>query len=381
MLTEMQGSCDERFAPVRDAFARNFELGLDVGASVAVTVDGEFVVDLWAGHTDEERTQPWQRDTIINVWSTTKTMTALCALVLADKGELDFDSPVSRYWPEFASGGRAGIEVRHLMGHTAGLPAWNPPVTEADLNDWEKSTSMLAAQEPWWEPGTMSGYHAVSQGHLIGEVVRRITGQTLGRFFADEIAVPLGADFHIGLPAEHDQRTARVIPPPPLPLDLLPQDSIAYRTLTGPQLRAEASWENAWRRAEIPAANGQGNARSVATVQSLVACGGSLGGVTLLSGKGCDRIFDVQAVGTDLVLGIPLRLGMGYGIVGDETPLGPSAKACFWGGWGGSIVVVDLDRRMCIAYVMNRMGEGTVGDERGAGIVISAYAALAGVTR
>jgi CubicO group peptidase (beta-lactamase class C family) len=376
----MHGSCDEQFAPVRDAFARNFELGLEVGASVAVTVDGEFVVDLWAGHTDEERTQPWERDTIINVWSTTKTMTALCALVLADRGELDFDSPVSRYWPEFAAGGKTGVEVRHLMGHTAGLAAWNQPVTEADLYDWEKSTSMLAAQEPWWEPGTMSGYHAVSQGHLVGEVVRRITGQTLGRFFAHEIAGPLGADFHIGLPAEHDHRTVRVIPPPPLPLDLLPHDSIAYRTFTGPFLRAETSWENAWRRAELPAVNGQGNARSVATVQSLVACGGSLGGVTLLSGQGCDRIFDVQSVGPDLVLGAPMRLGMGYGIVGDETPLGPSAKACFWGGWGGSIVVADLDRRMCIAYVMNRMGEGTTGDERGAAIVMGAYAALAGVT-
>ena len=133
-------------------------------------------------------------------------------------------------------------------------------MTETDLYDWEKSTSMLAAQEPWWEPGTASGYHAITQGHLIGEVVRRITGQTLGRFFADEIAGPLGADFHIGLPAEHDHRAARVIPPPPLPLDLVPQDSIAYRTFTGPQLRAEASWEDAWRRAEIPAANGQGNA-------------------------------------------------------------------------------------------------------------------------
>ncbi|MGD9704467.1 MAG: serine hydrolase domain-containing protein [Acidimicrobiia bacterium] len=380
-MTEIHGTCDERFAPVRAAFERNFEKGLDVGASAAVTIDGEFVVDIWAGHTDEDRTQPWERDTIINVWSTTKTMTALCALVLADRGELDFHSPVARYWPEFAAAGKAGVQVRHLMSHSAGLSGWNQPVTEADIYDWEKSTSMLAAQEPWWEPGTASGYHAITQGHLVGEVVRRITGQTLGQFFAAEIAGPLGADFHIGLPAEHDHRTARVFPPPALPIDLLPTDSIPFKTFTGPPLRAEASWEDAWRRAEIPAANGQGNARSVAAVQSLVACGGSLGGVTLLSPQGCDRIFEVQSVGTDLVLGVPVRYGMGYGIIGEEMPLGPSTKACFWGGWGGSIVIVDLENRMCVTYVMNRMGEGTLGDERGAGIVVGAYEAIAGVSR
>jgi len=379
-MTEIHGSCDDRFASVREAFTTNFEEGLDVGASVAVTVDGEMVVDLWGGHVDEERTTPWERDTIINVWSTTKTMTALCALVLADRGELDLDAPVARYWPEFAAAGKDGVLVRNVMSHTAGVPAWDPPVVEDDLYDWEKSTSMLAAQAPWWEPGTASGYHAISQGHLVGEIVRRITGQSLGTFFAHEIAGPLGADFHIGLPPDHDHRTVRVIPPPPLPVGTLPTDSIAYRAFTGPPLRAEASWDEAWRRAEIPAANGQGNARSVATVQTIVACGGEANGVRLLSEKTCERIFEVQSVGTDLVLGVPLRLGIGYGIVGDEVPLTPSPTTCFWGGWGGSIVTADLANRMCVTYVMNRMGEGTVGDIRGAMIVAGAYSALAALS-
>ncbi|HEY5153157.1 MAG TPA: serine hydrolase domain-containing protein, partial [Acidimicrobiales bacterium] len=217
-MAEIHGTWDERFVGVRDALAQNFEDAGDVGASAAVMVDGELVVDIWGGHTDEGRTTPWERDTITNVWSTTKTMTALCALVLADRGELDVDAPVARYWPEFAANGKEGVLVRHLLGHTAGLPGWDEPMTDADLCDWEKATSTLAAQAPWWEPGTASGYHAITQGFLVGEVVRRVSGQSLGTFFAKELAGPLGADFHIGLPPEHDHRVSPVIPPPVLEL-------------------------------------------------------------------------------------------------------------------------------------------------------------------
>src|SRR5215211_3452351 len=212
-MVDIYGTCDERFAAVRDAFGVNFDKGFDVGASVAVVVEGEIVVDLWAGSVDEERTAPWERDTIVNVWSTTKTMTALCALMLADRGEPDFAAPAARYWPDFAANGKEAVEVRHLMSHTAGLPGWQEPMATADLYDWDKATSLLAAQAPWWEPGTASGYHALTQGYLVGEVVRRITGKTLGTFFAEEVATPLGADFHIGLEAKHDGRVAPVIPP------------------------------------------------------------------------------------------------------------------------------------------------------------------------
>ncbi|MDA0365193.1 MAG: serine hydrolase, partial [Chloroflexi bacterium] len=156
--------------------------------------------DLWSGFADEARTRPWERDTIINVYSTTKTMTALCALMLADRGELDLHAPVARYWPEFAQNGKGAIEVRHLLSHSSGLSGWEQPLTVHDLYDWEKATTLLAAQAPWWEPGTASGYHSLTQGYLVGEVIRRVSGRSPGTFFREEVAEPLGADFHIGLP-------------------------------------------------------------------------------------------------------------------------------------------------------------------------------------
>jgi CubicO group peptidase (beta-lactamase class C family) len=248
---------------------------------------------------------------------------------------------------------------------------------EKDLYDWEKATSLLAAQEPWWEPGTASGYHAITQGYLIGEVVRRVTGTTIGQFFADEIAGPLGADLHIGTPAEHDGRVALVIPPPPLPTEGLDPTSVAVRTLVNPPLDAAQSWDIPWRRAEIPAAGGHGNARSVARIQSVLACGGEVDGVRLLSEAGCERVFEEQSYSPDLVLMLPIRFGMGYGLNSPDTPLSPNPRTCFWGGWGGSLVVIDLDARMVVSYVMNKMGEGTVGDFRGAAIGFAAYAGLA----
>lgn len=375
--TPIHGRCAARFAPVRDAFARNFAAGLDVGASVAVCLDGELVVDLWAGFADPERTRPWERDTIVNVYSTTKTMTALSALLLADRGELDLDAPVARYWPEFAANGKRELPVRHLLGHTAGLSGWESPLVTEDLYDWEKATSLLAAQAPWWQPGDGSGYHALTQGYLVGEVVRRITGTTLGTFFDKELAGPLGADFHIGLDARHDARVGRLVPNAGLPRAPGAPDSITARTLGNPIMNARDSWTEGWRRAEIPAANGHGNARSVATIQSVLACGGEAGGRRLLSASGCEAVFQEQARGVDRVLGAPLRLGMGYGLNSPDLPLGPNPRTCFWGGWGGSLVVVDLDARLTVAYVMNRMGEGTLGDPRGASLVMGAYAGLA----
>jgi CubicO group peptidase (beta-lactamase class C family) len=377
-MVEIQGRCDARFEGVRDVFTANLDGGKDVGASVAVVHDGELVVDLWGGTIDDAGT-PWAEDTIINVWSTTKTMTALCALLLADRGELDLHAPVARYWPEFAAEGKEGVEVRHLLGHTAGLPGWDEPLEIEDLYDWEKATTRLAAQAPWWEPGTASGYHAITQGYLVGEVVRRVTGVSLGRFFADELAGPLGADFHIGTGPEHDHRVAKVIPPvdPHGGADLS-ADTIAARTFRSPLLDPAASQTVPWRRAEIPAAGGHGNARSVARVQSVLSHGGEVDGTRYLSPAGCDAVFEQQAKGTDLVLGVPLCLGMGYGINSEELPIAPNPRACFWGGWGGSVVINDLDARLTVAYVMNRMGDGTTGDDRGIGLALATFLALMG---
>lgn len=322
-LGDVSGRCEGRYSKVRDALEENLGTGADLGASVAVFVGGEPVVDIWGGFVDVDRTIPWEQDTIINVWSTTKTMTALCALILADRGELDFHAPVADYWPEFAASGKDRVEVRHLMSHTAGLPGWTEPMAPEDLYDWEKATTLLAAQEPWWEPGTASGYHAVTQGYLVGEVVRRISGRSLGTFFAEEVAGPLGADFHIGTPPECDDRVARVIPPKMPDISEMSVDDMALRTLMNPPMDASVSWTEAWRRAEIPAANGHGNARSVAMVQSVLAGGGTARGVRLLSEAGCNKVFEEQSNGTDLVLGVPLRLGIGYGLSSELMPGGP----------------------------------------------------------
>jgi CubicO group peptidase (beta-lactamase class C family) len=376
-MAEIQGRCDERFAGVRDVLAANLDAGKDVGASVAIVHDGEMVVDLWGGTIDDAGT-PWAEDTIINVWSTTKTMTALSALVLADRGELDLHAPVATYWPEFAAEGKDDVLVGHLLGHSAGLPGWDEPMEPEDLYDWEKCTVRLAAQAPWWKPGTASGYHAVTQGYLVGEVVRRISGRSLGTFFAEEIAGPLGADFHIGTGPEHDARIASVIPPPDPLTEGIDPESIPYRTFANPRIDARLSWEEGWRRCESPAANGHGNARSVARVQSVLSHGGEVDGIRIMSPTGGDAVFEIQAQGTDLVLGVPLCLGTGYGINSEELPIAPNPRACFWGGWGGSIVINDLDARLTVAYVMNKMGEGTTGDDRGIGIALAAFMAIMG---
>jgi CubicO group peptidase (beta-lactamase class C family) len=381
---EIQGTCDERFEGVREAFAANFEEGsdpIDVGASVAITVDGEFVVDLWGGTVDTDTASgvPWDRDTIVNVWSSTKTLSALCCLILADQGELDLYAPVAKVWPEFAANGKQDIAMRHVMSHTAGLSGWQEPITLEDLYDWEKVTSLLAAQEPWWEPGTASGYHAVTQGYLEGEVVRRITGQTIGEFAAKEVTGRLDADFYIGTGPEHDSRVAHVIPPK-MELSAEQQaamSEIALRTFGSPALDAAVSATIPWRRAEIPAAGGHANARGVATVHTPMACGGEANGVRLLSAKGIEPVFDEQTYGQDLVLPIVVRHGIGFGLPSPEVPITPSERACFWGGWGGSVVLIDLDQRMSFAYMMTKMGEGTVGDLRAAKLLLATYMTLA----
>ena len=375
----IDGQLDERFGVLADLLAASLAAGTDVGASVAVTIDGQPVVDIWGGHVDEARSAPWQADTITNVWSTTKTMLALSALVLVERGQLDVHAPVSRYWPEFAANGKDGVEIRHLLSHTSGVSGWEQPVETADLFDGPAAAARLADQAPWWEPGSASGYHSLSQGHLVGEVVRRITGRTLGTFFADEVAGPLAADFHIGLDPADDHRVSPVIPPdaPPVDLSAFEADSPIVKTVTGPALDATASWTEAWRRAEIPAANGHGNARSVARIQAVVANGGQVDGVRLLGSETIDLIFQEQARGVDLVLQEPYRFGIGYGLAYKPArPYLPEGRVCYWGGWGGSTIIVDCDRRMTIAYMMNRMLPGVEGDPRGENLVRACYAVL-----
>lgn len=376
-MVDIHGVCDERFARVREAFAQNFASGKEVGASFALTVEGEYLVDIWAGHRDAAKTEPWVEDTIVNVYSTTKTMTALAALLLMDRGELDPGAKVAHYWPDFAQNGKADIEVRHLMSHASGLSGLDRIDGPDDFYNWDLVCERLAAQAPWWEPGTASGYHAITQGYLIGEVVRRITGKSLGGFFREELAEPLDADFHIGVDPQHFDRIGELIPPqqPPSAADF-PEDSVAAKTFgRGNMIDALASRTEAWRRAEIPAANGHGNARSVVRVQSLLANHGTAFGKSLMSPACCMRVMDEQISGTDLVLGAPMRFGMGYGLNQDGA-MGPNPNTCYWGGWGGSTVIVDLDARVCFSYVMNRMESGVLGDTRGAALATAVAASL-----
>ncbi len=366
-MAEIHGTCDERFESVREALARNLDSGEELGASLTLDIDGDILIDVWGGFRDQDRTVPWTQDTITNVWSTTKTVTSLAALMLADRGELDVDAPVARYWPEFAANGKQDVLVRHVMSHASGVSGLDQPAVVEDLYDWQESTSRMAAQAPWWEPGTASGYHALNYGHLVGEVVRRISGSTLKQFVAEQIAGPLGADFQIGAAESDWGRIADVVPPPPLPFDLAALDpaSPAVRTITGPAPMAEAANTPGWRGADLGAVNGHGNARSVARVMSAVARGGEVDGVRLLGEETIDLIFREQQNGIDLVLGTPLRFGIGYGLpLRDAVPWIPDEKICFWGGWGGSMIVMDVGRRMTLSYMMNKMGAGVIGSER-----------------
>ncbi|WP_433285014.1 serine hydrolase domain-containing protein [Pseudonocardia sp. CA-142604] len=379
-MADIKGVCSDRFDAVRTALEKNLDSGEELGASIVLDVDGDVVVDLWGGFADEARTTPWAEDTIVNVWSSTKTLTSLSALILVDRGELDLHAPVATYWPEFAANGKQGVEVRHLLAHTSGVSGWDQPFAIEDMYDWELATSRLAAQAPWWEPGSASGYHAANQGHLVGEVVRRVSGKPLKQFVAEEIAGPLGADVQIGAVESDWARIAEVIPPPPSPIDFgsLDQNSPVYKTFTGPGLDAATANTPAWRRADMGAVNGHTNARGMARALSVVARGGEVDGVRLLSPATIDRIFDEQANGVDLVLGVPLRWGMGFGLPQlDTVPYVPDEKICFWGGWGGSVIIMDLGRRMTISYMMNKMGPGIIGSDRSESYVRAIYQALA----
>ncbi|PGH32905.1 hypothetical protein GX50_04318 [[Emmonsia] crescens] len=382
MAGTIQGGCDDAFAPVKDLFQKFLDTDEELGASITVNINGRNVLDIWGGHRDEARTLPWTSDTITNVWSTTKTVTNLAALILVDRGQLDLFEKVATYWPEFAAEGKQDIEVRHLLAHTSGVSGWEKPVELADIFNLKASTENLATQKPWWEPGTASGYHAQNQGHLVGELVRRVTGKSLTQFVAEDIAGPLGADFQIGAVERDWGRIADIVPPPPSNADLsaLPADSLAIKTYTGPVANPPIANTPAWRKAELGAVNGHANSRSVAQILSAVSLGGEVNGVRLLSQKTIDLIFQEQSNSTDLVLGIPVRWGIGYALPLQATaPFLPenAERICFWGGWGGSLAIMDLDRRMTITYMMNKMGAGIIGSPRSNAYVQAIYAIVA----
>ncbi|MEV5149630.1 serine hydrolase domain-containing protein [Streptomyces sp. NPDC052727] len=381
----IHGHCDPRFAAVREAFAENFRERGELGAAVAVTVAGETVVDLWGGWADAARTRPWARDTVVNVWSTTKGPVALCAHILADRGLLDLDAPVATYWPEFAAEGKEKVLVRHLLSHRAGLSGPREPHTLEELYDWELTTARLAAMAPWWEPGTRSGYHALTYGFLVGEVVRRVSGLRPGAFLAREVTGPLGLDFTVGLPERDSGRAAELVRPPTASRSeqaavfsqLAPA---ALAALTNPLVGAAEANSPAWRAAEIPAANGHGTARAVAALYGVFAGRGSYGGRRILSREAAERVREGQGRCRDLVLGAGFEgeteVGLGLWLSGSQGSYGPNPRAFGHDGFGGSCGLADPDAGVSLGYVMNRMGPHIANDPRKTALVNALYSAL-----
>jgi CubicO group peptidase (beta-lactamase class C family) len=384
----ISGTCAAAFEGVRQAFEANFRAPGEVGAAVAVVVDGMPVVDLWGGHADQARTRAWERDTLVNVYSTTKGMVALCAQRLVDAGALDLDAPVARYWPEFAAAGKRDIPVRWLLSHRAGLAAVRDLLPGEALYDWDAMCRALAAETPWWQPGETHGYHALTFGWLVGEVVRRIDGRSLGRYFREEVAGPLGADFQIGLPDAEHARVAEMGPiPPPEPgadgaslaaLMMSDPQGVAARAFLNPPSMALGPNVPEWRRAEIPGANGHATARGVARIYGALARGGTQDGVRVLSRAGIERCREQQACGLDLVLRISTRIGQGF-MLSQALPLaafGPNPGSFGHPGAGGSVGFADPEARVGFGYVMNRMGPHILLDPRADRLIDAVYDAL-----
>jgi CubicO group peptidase (beta-lactamase class C family) len=388
----VNGYCDARFGAVRDAFVRNFDLHGEVGACAGVMVDGRMVVDLWAGYADGARTRPWERDTIVNVYSTTKGMVAVCAHRLVERGLLDVDAPVARYWPEFAQAGKELLPVRFLLNHKAGLPAVREPLPMGTLYDWNAMAAALAREAPWWEPGTKHGYHAVTFGFLVGEVARRVSGKSVGTYFRDEVAAPLGIDFHIGLGPEHDARTAELLAaPPPAPgseqfkviTDIFSQpESPTVRALTNPPDLVVPGVVNTrqWRAAEIPASNGHGNARALARFYGALARGGVLDSVRVLKESTIEEAVAEQSNGMDEILRIPSRFGLGFALTRPNLRLGHGLRSFGHTGMGGSIGFADPDAKIGFGYAMNQsistLGTATEEDPRWPPLYDALYACL-----
>lgn len=422
-MTSVHGTCHPRFESVRRLFAERLESRQEVGAAIAFTLEGELVVDLWGGHADRARTRPWERDTLVNTYSTTKGMTTICAHRLVEQGRLDLDAPVARYWPEFAQAGKGAIPVRWLLSHRAGLPAIRKPMPAESLYDWEAMVAALAETEPWWTPGSQHGYSPVTFGHLVGEVVRRIDGRSVGRMFREDVARPLGADFHIGLDPRDDDRVAEMIgglaparaeedadpaigarpdARPDTRPDARSEDAPRatakprfkgpfaqfMQDLTDPTTMVGAAFNNppiprggvnrrAWRGAEIPAANGHGTARALARIYGALACGGAIDGVRILEAETIARATEEQASGPDATLaGMPIRYGVGFMLRSESMPFSPSPRAFGHPGAGGSLGMADPERRIGFGFVMNKMGAALTGGQTGYAVIEAFYRAL-----
>jgi len=365
--------------PVRDAFVENFTAREEVGAAVCVYRGGVPVVDLWGGLADPSTGRPWANDTIVLVYSMTKGVSAVCANLLIERGLLDPDAPVAKYWPEFAANGKAGIPVRWVLSHQAGLAVIDADVTLAEALSWTPVVDALAAQAPNWEPGTAHGYHMRSFGWLVGEIVRRIDGRTIGQFFAQEIAAPLGLDFWIGLPEAQEPRVASLVPPPPAFAKLirgLPDDLLLGRATTGPSglFMYDEMWnQRSLRAVELPSSNGVGDARSVARLYASLL--DEVDGVRTLQSATVAAASTCQVRGPDRVILVDTAFGLGF-MLPPALPTAVGTHAFGHGGAGGSVSFADPDADLAFAYAMNDLRFEMEVDPRGESLVTAAYSCL-----
>jgi CubicO group peptidase (beta-lactamase class C family) len=366
---EVFGFCDDRFAVVQEALRSNFVAHDELGTAVAIALEGRLVVDIWAGWKDQARTDRWERDTLVDVFSVGKAMAALCVLILVERGQVELEAPVARYWPEFAAAGKDVVTVRMLLGHRAGLPAISRPLSEQAVYDWSAIAAALAEQEPWWQPGRRHGYHVNTFGFLTGELVRRVSGESFGAFFHREVARRLDADFHFGIGPEHDRRTAeysfsavsRNIDDGGVEREKNDPSDRAFllrRAYLNPPGISGVGTVNtrAWRAAQIPSANGHATARAVARIYSALACGGTVDRIRLLRGETIELARTEVSSGTDFVLDRPSRFGLGFQLSQPERPLGPNPRAFGHFGAGGSLGFADPETGLAFGYVMNRSG-------------------------
>lgn len=347
---QAEGFCDERFLPLKQTFEHNFDEGLELGASVAVTLHGKPVVDLWGGYADREKSRPWQRDTIVNVFSTTKIPTAICIYMLIDQGLLDIDLPLQHYWPEFKGGGKEAITTRHVLLHSSGLPGLSQHVPTQDHVNWEKVISLIEAEPVWYEPGSKQTYHASTHGFLLGEVIRRISGQSPGQYLATRICSPLNIDFYIGVPvSEHERVSELFFEGERDEEEMTEMMARAMRTFEGTE-----HWSPEFISAESPASNGHGNARSIARLGTMIALGGELDGLRILSRETLEECTREHSNEYDEFIGdtVSRNLGMGRATF-DFMMMTPDAFG--WGGYGGSVCQMDLTREVAYAYAPNRL--------------------------
>jgi CubicO group peptidase (beta-lactamase class C family) len=377
-MLRVHGWVARGFEDVREAFAANFEHHADVGAACAVYRHGKPVVDLWAGFADLEAGRPWEEGTIQLVFSATKGLTATCVHLLAERRALDLDAPVAIYWPEFAAGGKESISLRWVLCHKAGLAAVDGDLSLEQVLAWDPVVAAIARQTPNWDPGTAHGYHVRSFGWILGEIVRRVTGRSLGRFLADEIARPFGLDLFVGAPRLVLRRCARVIPPGDgltSMADLLGPDALTTRAMTGPS--GLFAYDEMWNRpellvAEMPSSNGVGSARALARFYAALV--DEVDGMRLLQPVTVDAACEVHASGADRVILLPSCFGAGFAL----PPMMPGTGPRSFGhpGAGGSLGFADRDARLGFGYVTTRMKFDPAGDARTRALLAAVYRSL-----